>query len=505
MSISVSQVYLILIFFIYGLAFFCMGLAMLFESGRSPLMADARVLQPLVIFGFSHGTHEWLEMMILMGGWLGFAIPLWLRVVRLLLLVFSFYSLILFALRVLRPQKPFTLKDYWLGILLGLGYAASLLVAVLIFRGGNEPWVTYADVFARYFLAVPGAALAFIAFRQQSNQTAAAGQRTLSRFLLGVGFCFLAYSFTQVFVAPSGIFPAQWINSALFMQWVGLPIQLLRAVLALAITLSLMQAIKLAEEERQRQFLAVQQERLDALEQVRQDLLERESFRRQLLRHTVIAQEEERQRIARELHDETAQLLTAISLNLATLEGWAPDRPRVKPLIDRLQALIRQMSEGIYRMVHDLRPAQLDDLGLVAALQFLADKTNQISGVHVTVNQWGDYQRLDPLVETVMFRVAQEALTNIVRHAQVNAALVELYYEQHQVRLEICDQGVGFDVDADLLPPHGWGLAGMRERAESLGGEFGLRSMPGKGTEVSVVIPLINTLCVDREAEGLHG
>jgi two-component system sensor histidine kinase UhpB len=316
--------------------------------------------------------------------------------------------------------------------------------------------------------------------------------------------CFLAYSITQVFVAPSGIFPAQLINSAVFMQWVGLPIQLLRAVLAVGITLSLMQAIKLAEEERQRQFLAVQQERLDALEQVRQDLLERASFRRQLLRHTVIAQEEERQRIASELHDETAQLLTAISLNLATLEGWAPDRPRVKPLVDRLQALIRQMSEGIYRMVHDLRPAQLDDLGLVAALQFLADKTNHISGIHVTVNQRGTYQRLDPLVETVLFRVAQEALTNIVRHAQVNAALVELYYEEHQVRLDICDKGIGFDEDAELLPPHGWGLAGMRERAESIGGEFMLRSIPGEGTEVSVVIPLINAPILDREGEGLH-
>jgi signal transduction histidine kinase len=504
MNISVSQVYLILIFFIYGLAFFSMGLAMLFESGRSPLMADARVLQPLVLFGFLHGTHEWLEMMILMGSWLDFAIPIWLRVIRLLLLVFSFYSLIVFGLRVLHPQKPYNLKEYRLGIFLGLAYAASLLAAVLLFRGGNESWVTYADVFARYFLAVPGAALAFIALRYQSKQTAATGQRTLSRFLLVVGLCFLAYSFTQVFVAPSGIFSAQWINSALFMQWFGLPIQLLRAVLAVAITLSMMQAIKLAEEERQRQFLAVQQERLDALEQVRQDLLERESFRRQLLRHTVIAQEEERQRIARELHDETAQLLTAISLNLATLEGWAPDRPRVKPLIDRLQALVRQMSEGIYRMVHDLRPAQLDDLGLVAALQFLADKTHHHSGIHVTVNQKGTYQRLDPLVETVLFRVAQEALTNIVRHAQVNTALVELYYEAYQVRLNICDQGIGFDQDVDLLPPHGWGLAGMRERAESIGGEFVIRSMPGKGTEVSIVIPLIKAPLLDREGEGLH-
>ena len=491
MNISISQVHLVVVFFIYGLAFFSMGLAMLLDSGRSPLMVDgAGILLPLAVFGFLHGIHEWLEMIIQAGAWLGFALPAWLEIARLLLLVFSLSSLIVFGLRILRPQRSYGLKEYWLGILLGLVYASLLLVTSLYYRAGSELWVSYADVLARYFLAVPGAILAFIAFRQQAGQTANAGRRTLSLYLFGVSWCFLFYSLTQVFVTPLNIFPAQFINSTAFTQWIGIPIQVIRAVLAVGIILGLMQAIHLAEEARQRQFLAIQQERLDALDQIRQDLIERENLRRQLLRHTVIAQEEERQRIARELHDETAQLLTAISLNLATLEGWAPDRPRVRPLVDRLQALISQMSEGIYRMVHDLRPAQLDDLGLAAALQFLVDEERRNSGLQVTLNVQGVCRRLDPLVETVFFRVAQEALANIVRHAQVNTAQVELSYEERQARLNICDQGIGFDVAADLLPPRGWGLAGMRERAESIGGDFVVRSLPGKGTEVSIVIPL---------------
>jgi signal transduction histidine kinase len=504
MSGLISQVHLTLIFFIYGLAFFSMGLAMLFESGRSPLMADARVLQPLALFGFLHGTHEWLEMTIQMGDWLGFALPAWLGAVRLLLLVMSFSTLIVFGLRVLHPQQPYNLKEYRIGILLGLVYLFLLLATSLYYQAGSEQWLSYADMLARYFLAVPGAFLAFIAFRYQAGQIVNADRKVLNHSLLVVSWCFLGYALTQVFVAPFNSFPAQFINSAFFVEWTGFPIQVLRAILAIAITLSLMQAINLAEAERRRQFLAVQKERLDALEQIRQDLLERESFRRQLLRHTVIAQEEERQRIARELHDETAQLLTAISLNLATLEGWAPDRRRLKPLIDRLQALVRQMSDGIYRMVHDLRPAQLDDLGLVAALQFLADKAYNNSGVRVTVNLHGNYQRLDPLVETVLFRVAQEALANVVRHAQTNTALVELFYEEQQARLNICDQGIGFDEDADLLPPHGWGLAGMRERVESIGGEFVIRSMPGKGTEVSVVISFARSSFKDKDGESVH-
>jgi signal transduction histidine kinase len=504
MIISISQVHLVLIFFIYGLAFFSMGLAMLFESGRSPLMADARLLQPLAFFGFLHGTHEWLEMIIQMGNWLELALPAWLGLARLLLLVISFSFLIVFGLRVLRPQQPYGLKEYWLGILIGLIYVSLLLAVSLNYQPGSEPWLSFADMLARYSLAVPGAVLAFIAFRYQARQTLNIGRNALSRSLRIVGWCFLAYGFTQIFVAQLNIFPAQFINSALFAQWTGFPIQVFRAVLAIAITISLMLAINLAEEQRKQQFLAVQRERLDALEQIRKDLLERENFRRKLLQHTVIAQEDERQRIARELHDETAQLLTAVSLNLATLEGWASDRPRVEPLIDRLQVLIRQMSEGIYRMVHDLRPAQLDDLGLVAALQFLADQAYNNSGVYVTVKQYGAYRRLDPLVETVLFRVAQEALANVVRHAQVDSALIELSYEEQQARLSICDHGIGFDKDADLLPPHGWGLAGMRERTESIGGEFVLRSKPGQGTEVSVILPFESISLRDQEGERIH-
>jgi signal transduction histidine kinase len=504
MNISISQVHLVLIFFIYGLAFFSMGLAMLFESGRSPLMADARVLQPLAFFGFLHGMHEWLDMIIQIGVWLSLALPGWLGLVRLLLLVFSFSSLVVFGLRVLRPHRPYNLKGYWSGILLGLVYASLLLAVSIYYQAGSEQWVSFADMLARYFLAVPGAVLAFIAFRYQARQTLDIGRIAFRRSLLVVGWCFLAYALTQVFVAQNNFFPAQFINSSVFVQWIGIPIQVFRAILAIAITISLMLAINLAEEERKQQFLAVQKERLDALEQIRIDLLERESFRRKLLQHTVIAQEEERQRIARELHDETAQLLTAISLNLATLEGWASDRPRVRPLIDRLQVLIRQMSEGIYRMVHDLRPAQLDDLGLMAALQFLADQAYNNSGVSVTINQHGACRRLDPLLETVLFRVAQEALANVLRHAQVNSALIELFYEEQQVRLDICDQGIGFDEDEDLLPPHGWGLAGMRERAESIGGEFVLRSKPGQGTEVCVIIPFESVSLKDRDAEGVH-
>jgi signal transduction histidine kinase len=177
-------------------------------------------------------------------------------------------------------------------------------------------------------------------------------------------------------------------------------------------------------------------------------------------------------------------------LHLATLQDAIGRNPRAREAIHQLQALSRQMSKGIYRLVRDLRPAQLDDLGLVAALQFLADEESRRVGIHAHVEVSGRRKRLDPLVETVLFRVAQEALTNVVRHAAVLEASVELFFFPEMVTLRVCDQGVGFDPHAPPTPPHGWGLAGMRERVESVGGELRLVSSPGKGTIVEVDVPL---------------
>jgi two-component system sensor histidine kinase UhpB len=253
--------------------------------------------------------------------------------------------------------------------------------------------------------------------------------------------------------------------------------------------MNMLNAIWFVDQQRERNFLDAQRSRLEALEAVKRELELRAAMRRELLRHTVIAQEEERSRIARELHDETAQILAGFSLNLATLRGALPRRSPGQDTLKSLQDLSRQMSQGIYRLVNDLRPAQLDDLGLVAALQHLADLERSGLGLEVTVEVDGHRQRLDPLIETVIFRVAQEALSNVGRHARVNQAHLRLSFPPGEVRLQVSDQGIGFNPSGDLVPPQGWGLAGMRERVESVGGSFGILSEPGKGAQVEVTIP----------------
>ncbi|MEW6520064.1 MAG: histidine kinase [Thermodesulfobacteriota bacterium] len=241
--------------------------------------------------------------------------------------------------------------------------------------------------------------------------------------------------------------------------------------------------------ERQRRLEEEQQARQQAQEQVQQEMVKREKMRVDLLRHMVKAQEEERARIARELHDETAQTLTAASLNFATLQNLLVANPEMAGVVGRLQGLCKQMHQDLYRLVHDLRPAQLDDLGLVPALRYLVDEGQKSSGLAVTLTISGAPQKLEPFVETIIYRFVQEGLTNVTRHAGTDQASVSLIYEQHQVIVRVADQGRGFDVSRQA--GSGWGLVGIAERAQSLKGAFRIESAPGQGTLLEIVVPLI--------------
>jgi signal transduction histidine kinase len=483
---SQLQIDLVVVFFIYGLAFFSMGIALTIESTKSPLLAERRIIRPLAVFGLLHGIHEWFEIILLQGIWLGVPFPNEIAWLRSGLLGVSFVPLIIFSLLMLLPRNrqriSIAIISGWLVFYTSLVIINTQLYAENIFGR--------VDAFSRYLLAVPGGILAAMALIRRAKQVETESRKQIGTHFRLAAIGFAIYGCTQVFVSGVDIFPAVSLNAEMFSSLFGFPVQVVRAGMAVLITVSLIRSIQFAEREREHQLIAAQQARVEALEQVKQELVERENLRRQLLRHTVIAQEAERSRIARELHDETSQALTAFTLNLATLEKSMQVNSEVEQLTKRLKDLSQQMSQGIYRMVHDLRPAQLDDLGLVAALQYLVDEARTRLRLEVTLSINGSRQRLDPLVETVIFRVAQEGIANINRHAQTSWALIEVSFKPQDITLEIVDHGKGFDVNEDLSPPRGWGLEGMRERAESLGGNFQIQSTPGQGTAVKVMIPL---------------
>jgi signal transduction histidine kinase len=478
---------IVLIFFIYGLAFFSMGVALSLESMRSPRLAERRVLRPLAVFGLLHGMHEWIEILLMQGVWMGVPFPEYIDWLRFALLVISFIPLIYFGLLMLVDPE----RGSWLPVAILIGMLGVYVIVLLVVNQlrpdlGFRP----VDTLARYFLAVPGGILAGLGLQKRAQQVEAEGRTTIARRFRWAALGFALYGITQIFVGPIDLFPANIINGAVFVDLLGFPVQLVRASMAILVTVNLVLAIQVVDREREEQLLSAQRERLEALEQVRRDLEEREALRRELLRHTVIAQEEERGRIARELHDETAQFLTALSLNLATLKNLVPQEKKIQALIEDLQSQTRDMAQGIYRLVHDLRPAQLDDLGLVPALQYLAEEENKRTGLQVDLEISGERQRLDPLVETVLFRVAQEGLTNVVRHAQCEQANLELAFHPDQVLLQVRDDGVGIkDLPVEGLP-RGWGLEGMRERVESVEGDLQISSPAKGGTIVAVCVPL---------------
>jgi len=221
------------------------------------------------------------------------------------------------------------------------------------------------------------------------------------------------------------------------------------------------------------------------------ETLERDRQQLQALSSQVIdAQEAERKRIARELHDETAQTLTSLLVRLRILER-APDPAQVRECTAELRELTLQALEEVRNMARELRPTVLDDLGLVAAAQSYSEHCAELLGFAVTFRGEAFPHRLSPQVELVLYRVIQEALTNVARHAAARHVEVVLTEQRGNVVATIRDDGVGFDVEAVLASKErGLGLFGMQERMALVGGRLHLRSRPGSGTLVHAEVPI---------------
>ena len=204
------------------------------------------------------------------------------------------------------------------------------------------------------------------------------------------------------------------------------------------------------------------------------------------------AQEEERKRIARELHDETAQALAALSLNVeAIIRAREPLSEETLKRLEQLQDRIDSISEGVRRFSHELRPGMLDQLGLLPALEWLGDDISETCGIDTSVEVIGTRRRLSDDVELVLFRVAQEALSNVRRHSEATKAKVRLEFTLDKVGLDIIDNGKGFELPEmldDLAAKGRLGILGMQERAHLIDANFSVYSEPGKGTTVTVEV-----------------
>jgi PAS domain S-box-containing protein len=225
------------------------------------------------------------------------------------------------------------------------------------------------------------------------------------------------------------------------------------------------------------------------------DLTERRraaEIRARLLEQVIAAQESEQRRIARELHDETGQSLTSLLVGLRALrDAGSLEEAQVRS--DELRRITARTLDEVRRLAWGLRPIALDELGLVAALEQYVTEYGQARGIGVSVQARGLEQRLAREVETTLYRIVQEALTNIAKHADARTVSVVIQRHATLVQALVADDGCGFDVDAALKGSEGWrhlGLHGMRERAGLLNGSVTFESTPGEGTTVYVRIPI---------------
>jgi signal transduction histidine kinase len=683
---------LIAIYFLYGLAFFAMGLALMMESGRSSEFPFAAAMAPLAAFGMIHGFHEWIEMFQLLNIAGVTAVPDWLLsdALRITLLVISFLLLTIFGVRlVYANHNPG--KDGWpqaiaVALTLFFVWLISVIVANQIYGLDRSSLAATADVLGRYTLAIPGALLAAWAILLEQRTFAARGMSRFGHALLGAAVVLIIYgTLGQLLARTSPVFPSNIINGELFRSLTGMPVQLLRGLCAIIMTLFIIRALRVFEIETQQQLteartarMAAQQAMLDDqhnIEQLNQELREavgnlsslfnfsqnlaktldssemlqdalvqlvndephfdasivflrdnsheqpfiaamtqcpadravhdrmfeqallvadhvtvaeqpaiwtgsevreitenyqfdlgetddslpfstagrtlgvplnmrgaltgalvictlpskppfsarefslistaaellsialqnaklyqelqdRDKLRGELLHQVVTAQETERQRIARELHDGTGQSLTALGLGLAAVSGRIStiDNGKTSTQVDQLKDLTTSAIAELRDVISDLRPSLLDDLGLVPALRGQVQSFEERSGIHADLTVAGPIRRLSPDMETIVYRIVQEGLTNVSKHAAADSAKINLVFEDDMLRLTIVDTGRGFNVAEILSSMPGelraWGLLGMQERVALAGGHYDLTSAPGEGTTIRISIPL---------------
>lgn len=285
---------------------------------------------------------------------------------------------------------------------------------------------------------------------------------------------------------------------------IGIPVIAAQRVIGV-LAISGTGAVNLSEQERQC-LVSIGNQIGVALENARlwREVQRKEAMRSELLSRVIDAQEEERIRVARELHDEVGQALSGLAIRVgAALEALPPAAGRARRILEGNRELLTQSIHELRNLILRLRPAALDDLGLVPALRRFGRRLGQDSGFRFSLHAARPAKGLPKAIETVLFRIVQEALTNAAKHAHATEVTVRVEVEQDQVQATVIDNGRGFDVAGALDPAHGpgFGLLGMQERATLVGGTVEIQSRAGQGTRLVVRIPLLGDAARDGERD----
>jgi signal transduction histidine kinase len=441
----------IIILAIYGQVFFVLGLAIFLQSRRHSRLKLARDLRWLALFGVLHGMYEWgLVFIPIQAEYLP---PIFISVLlmaHVFVLAASFAALLIFGYVLVDRPRP-GLRWLVIGLLAGW-FSLALFVHLAGYDGPTR--VTLLTIAARYFLALPGGLLAaWRLYRQAQTPLFAAEKARFGRMLRWAAWSLLAYTVVAgLIVVSAPFFPANLLNRANLLAWVGIPVEVFRSLAGLMLTISIIRALELFETEVDQLIEAME---VDAI------------------------QATERDRIGQEIHDGVMQSAYSVGLILDSMTHHI-DNPLANQRLTQAQQVLEQVILGLRRYMTSLRirpPAgslrdELTALTSETRFRSLVDICLEVSDIS-----------LDPSRVGHVVGLVQEALSNVVRHAGASQVIIRVVQRGDELNLTIEDDGKGF-VPTQVTAGHG--LLTMRNHAQLLGGQLAIAAMPDKGTTVKV-------------------
>ncbi len=453
-----------LIYFIGGVSFFSMGLATALERRRYSRLQMARHLGLLAGFGLLYGLNEWANLIIPLQEQLPIpAYVSWIAVLQLLARGLALALLFQFGVELLRPAKPRWRMVRLLPILFVLFWILGLVYLWAATRAPREVLFSTGDVLARYLLGLPGATFSCLGLLEQRRDVREAGFPHIAPYLLGAALSLGFFLIVGVFLAVAGpFFPGEWLAYPWLLYAIGVFAPVLRTLDGVAMALCILLALAVFEAET--------------------EAIVAEAERRSLL----LA---DRERIGRELHDSIIQSLYAAGLRLEDSLHTCTEAPeeaqkKIRDVMERLNRIIQEIRAYIF----DLR-GQYGEGNLVRQLTEMVQEVRLNTMLEVDFHVRGPCCTLPPERVSHLYQIAQEALSNVQRHARARKVRLELVCAPESVHLEIADDGCGFDPEQVRRGGRGMGLQTMRERAELLGGDLRVDSRPGAGTRITVQAP----------------
>ncbi len=458
---------MIVVFFIYGLSFFLLGVVVLLRAQRDSGFWVERHLWLLAAFGLLHGLNEWLDMFMLIGAqeW-SESVQTSVSICRFFVGQVSYVFLLQFGVAIVLHGRN---RSAWLSRA-ALAVCATFILGFAFAgwrTGFSKQWFLISDITMRYIVAFPGALLTGVGFflERRNPEIVRLEAPAVRQGLTGLGVSFCLYAvLAGLVVKPAPFFPATVVNYETFARLTTFPVQVFRAACAIVALAFIGRALRVFDL-RTRQELAT------------------------AYREIIRTSNREQVRIGQDLHDGLGQQLAGIAymskILEKRLEEKLPDEAATaKQIREDLDDAI-DMTRGLARGLH---PAAIERNGLGFALRELAENTEKLFGVPCVPKIDEEVVIEDNAAADHLFRIAQEAVGNAVKHAAASSITVELQAQGENVELSVRDDGSGIAAGKDT--GNGIGLRIMRYRAEVTGAALDVTSQPGRGTEVRAVLPL---------------